>query len=207
MEYRCRRIESNLTIDGDLGKPEWKAAEAVALKHNATGGSIKLNTSVKLLWNNDFLYVGFNCQDDYVCATMTEYNDKLYEEDVVEIFIDDDRDLKTYVEVEVNPLNAVLHYNIQNNLNKGILQFARVQKVVHSAVVRDEGNKAFTVELTIPLTEFITAKNNPPIKGDRWLMNLYRIDRAKDGTDEHSAWSPTDSNYHVPQRFGELIFE
>jgi hypothetical protein len=69
-------------------------------------------------------------------------------------------------------------------------------------------NKAFYVELAIPLTEFITSKNVPPQKGDRWLFNLYRIDRGKNGQDEYSAWMPTgEINFHMPQKFGELVFE
>lgn len=208
MEYRCKRIETNLIVDGNLEKPEWKSAEAVELAGTLTGERLQRNTSVKLLWSNDFLYAGFTCEDDYVCATMTGYNDKLYEEDVVEIFIDDDRDMKTYIEIEVNPLNAVLHYDIHNNLEKGILQFARVQEVVRSAVKRDEGTKSFTVELGIPFTEFINAENSPPIDGDRWFLNLYRIDRAEDGLVEYSAWSPTgELRFHIPQKFGELIFD
>lgn len=43
---------------------------------------------------------------------MKNYNDLLYLEEVVEVFIDDNEDLKTYMEIEVNPLNALLHYVI-----------------------------------------------------------------------------------------------
>lgn len=206
MEYGCLKIDKNLVIDGDLEKPEWKRAEAVALVDTSTGGAVKRKTSVKLLWNDDFLYTAFDCEDDYTCATMTGYNDRLYEEDVVEIFIDDDRDLKTYVEIEVNPLNAVLHYFIQNDLAGRLVSFARIEKTVRSAVLRDEA-KGFAVELAVPFSEFVTAPNRPPVRGDRWLINLYRIDRPETGDVEHSAWSPTGlPRFHVPQSFGELVF-
>lgn len=208
MEYRCCKIDKNLTVDGNLEKPEWKKADAVMLADTVTGGRPIRSTELKLLWSSEFLYAAFRCEDDYVYATMTGYNDKLYEEDVVEIFIDDDRDRKTYIEIEVNPLNAVLHYYIQNSPGMEFLQFARVNKAVRSAVLREEGDKAFSVELAIPFTEFVTAKNSPPAKGDRWLMNLYRIDRAKNGAVEYSAWSPTgEAKFHIPQKFGELIFD
>lgn len=207
MEYGCVKIDKNLVVDGDLQKPEWKAAEAVALVDTVTGAGVKRKTAVKLLWSGEFLYAGFDCEDDYTCATMTGYNDRLYEEDVVEIFIDDDRDLKTYAEVEVNPLNAVLHYYIHNDLNGRIVQYARVEKTVRSAVIRDGANRGFTVELAIPFSEFVTARNSPPAKGDRWLFNLYRIDRPETGDVEYSAWSPTGlARFHMPESFGELVF-
>jgi len=206
--YVCRKIEENLMIDGNLDKPEWGKAVAVQLVDTVTGAKPKQTTTVKLIWSNDFLYAGFCCKDDYICATMTEYNDKLYEEDVVELFIDDDLDHKTYIEIEINPLNAVLHYGIQNDSQKRFLQFARVEKKVLSAVAHHDKLGIYTVELAIPFSEFITAKHNPPIKGERWLFNLYRIDRGKNGADEYSAWSPTGKlNFHIPEKFGELVFE
>ncbi len=38
-------------------------------------------------------------------------------------------------------------------------------------------------------------------------MNLYRIDRPLDGSDEYTAWQPTGKiNYHMPEKFGTLVF-
>lgn len=44
------------------------------------------------------------------------------------------------------------------------------------------------------------------INGD--FNKFYRIDRPEDGSDEYTAWLPLGAvNYHVPQRFWELVFE
>ncbi len=234
MEYRCVKIEKDLVIDGDLSKPEWRAAAAVHLADVVTGRPALRATEARLLWNERFLYASFRGDDPFVLASKTAYNDRLYEEDVVELFIDDDADLKTYIEIEVNPLGAVLHYGVHNNLRGEIIQFARVDRVVRAAVVRasarptsgrdascvkapgkDGPGGTFAVELAIPFSEFMTAPNNPPRKGDRWRMNLYRIDRGGNsngpggtGRDEYSAWCPTgEIDYHLPAKFGTLIFE
>jgi hypothetical protein len=207
-EYKCRKVNTSLIIDGNLDKPEWKLANTVELVDTVTGSKPRLNTSVKLLWNSEFLYAGFCCEDDYLCATMTGYNEKIYEEDVVELFIDDDKDMKTYIEIEVNPLNTVLHYCVHNSLNRKILGFARVEKIINSAVTFDEEKSLLTVEIAIPFTEFVTAGNNSPNEGDRWGINIFRIDRAKEGLDEYTAWAPTkEINFHIPEKFGELVFE
>jgi len=205
--YKCRKINHDINIDGRLYKEAWQQAEVVPLSETVTGIKPRLETTVKALWNENYLYFAFQCSDDYVKATMTEYNDKLYEEDVVEVFIDDNRDMKTYIEVEVNPLNAVLHYNINNNLKSSFIGFARTEKKIISAVSIDEETKEWSTEVAIPLSEFVTAENNPPLPGDKWLINFYRIDRGQDHTDEYSSWGTTGKiNFHMPEKFGQLIF-
>ena len=201
--YTGRYIDSDLIIDGDLTKPEWQRADWVQLVDNFSGGSSRQSTQAGLLWNQNFLYAAFLCQDDYINATLRNFNEKLYEEEVVEIFLDPDRDLKTYLEIEVNPHNAVLHYEIHNNLAGHILQFARIENRICSMVRCELALQQWSAEIAIPVDEFITA----PVAGERWLFNLYRIDRPRDGRDEYSAWSQTGIlNFHVPASFGELVF-
>ncbi|HBF38281.1 MAG TPA: hypothetical protein DDW50_13280, partial [Firmicutes bacterium] len=161
------------------------------------------STTARMLWNENYLYVAFLCQDDFINATMLNFNDRLYEEEVVEIFLDPDRDLQTYLEFEVNPHNAVLHYEIHNNLAGHLLQFARVANRIRSMVRCELEKKQWSVEIAIPADEFLTA----PQSGALWLFNLYRIDRPQDGNDEYSAWSQTGIlNFHIPACFGELVF-
>ena len=208
MIYYCRKIEDDLILDGNVDEQKWESAEKISLVDNSTGGVPEQATTAKLLWNDKNLYVCFCCTDTYINASMTGYNDKLYEEEVVEVFIDDNRDMKTYIEIEVNPLNALLHYSIHNNLKGNIIGYGRVDRNVKSAVLRDELNGIWSAELEIPFSEFITAENIPPKKGDKWLINLYRIDRPKDKKAEYMSWSPTgEDNFHLPEKFGELIFD
>jgi hypothetical protein len=205
--YYCKRIDQPILVDGNVNKPVWEAAEAVSLVDTVTGDTPRQKTWCKLLWDDNFLYAAFRCEDDYINAKLTGYNDEIYNEEVVEIFLDDDCDRKTYIELEVSPLNTLLHYSMQNNLDGHKIAFARVEKVIVSAVQGNREERVWTVEMAIPLSEFITAPNIPPRAGDKWLMNLYRIDRPEDHSDEYSAWQPTGKvNFHMPERFGELIF-
>lgn len=206
-QYLCKRIKENIKIDGDLSKLPWKDIEGIGLVETCTGKTPRLETEVKVVWNDDFLYFSFKCQDDFIKATMTEYNDKLYEEDVVEVFIDDNNNLNTYVEIEVNPLNAILHYLVCKNFKNEKFCYAKVEKSILSATEFDNVLGIWNTEISIPMKEFTTAKNNPPIPGDKWNVNFYRIDRPENKEDEYSAWSPTGQiNFHMPEKFGELIF-
>ncbi|MCX7712037.1 MAG: carbohydrate-binding family 9-like protein [Clostridia bacterium] len=205
--YHCKKTKERIVIDGNIQKPQWRDIEEISLVDTVTGNKPQQDTRVRLAWDDEFLYAAFECEDRYIKATMTEYNDPLYEEEVVEIFIDDDCDLKTYIEVEVNPLNTLLHYGIHNNLKGSFLKFARTDKVVDTAVVVSEDEKKWKVEIAIPFSELIIAPNIPPKSGDRWRMNFYRIDRGQFGEDEYSAWKPTGVvNFHMPEKFGEIVF-
>lgn len=206
-KYKCKKLNHDVKIDGELDKDEWQQAEEIVLLDAETGMEPRLKTSVKALWNENYIYFAFKCNDDYVKATKTAYNDKVYEEDVVEVFIDDNRDMKTYIEVEANPFNTVLHYSIKNNLKGCFISFARTEKKIISAVSIEETTNEWTTEIAVPLSEFITAENYPPKPGDKWLVNFYRIDRGQDGVDEYSSWGTTGKiNFHMPETFGELIF-
>ncbi len=208
MIYYCKKIDYDLNLDGNVGEPKWELAEQVLLVDNSTGAKAQQATTAKLLWNDKNLYVCFSCVDTFINASMTGYNDKLYEEEVVEVFIDDNRDMKTYIEIEVNPLNALLHYRIHNNLKGDIIGYGRVDRNIKTAVLHDEVNGIWNVEIEIPFSEFVTAENIPPKKGDKWLINLYRIDRPKDKKVEYMSWSPTGKdNFHLPEKFGELVFD
>ena len=53
--------------------------------------------------------------------------------------------------------------------------------------------------------DIATAPNRPPRPGDRWRMNLFRVDRRPEVAE--LAWSPTlQDDFHILRRFGELVF-
>ena len=187
-------------VNGDLSKKEWVNAEKVSFVDVVTGGKPQRETTAMLLWDENYIYVAFDCIDDYIKASMMDYNQPLYNEDVVEIFIDDDSDRRTYIEIEVNPNNAVLHYEIHNN-GSNKTSFARIEQKIISAVKKEKGRT--TYEIAIPTSEFL----NPIKSCVKWNFNLYRIDRGNDGFDEYTAFSPPgEVNYHKPECFVTIEF-
>ena len=199
-KYICKYTRSPIGVNGDLSKIEWINADKVSLVDVVTGEKPRQETSAMLLWDENYLYIAFDCVDDYIKSSMRGFNQPLYEEDVVEIFIDDDGDKRTYMEVEVNPNNAVLHYLVHNKgSNKAT--FARTEQIIISAVKMEKGRTFY--EAAIPIIEFL----NPIKDGAKWHFNLYRIDRGADGNDEYTAFSPTgEVNYHHPECFATLEF-
>jgi hypothetical protein len=55
------------------------------------------------------------------------------------------------------------------------------------------------------MEDIVTAPHRPLLPGDRWRMNLYRGEQLPKPAG--LAWSPTlRDDFHIPQRFGELVF-
>ena len=70
---------------------------------------------------------------------------------------------------------------------------------------RDDHDLGWIAELAIPFADL--GLNGPPAPNEQWRMNLYRIERGE--VEEFTAWSPTlksPADFHVPSRFGTLVF-
>jgi hypothetical protein len=147
---------------------------------------------------------------------LKQRDEPLYNEEVVEVFIDPSGDKDNYLELEVNPLGALWDGYILNRGQTitGILAWNSfeikwavfVEGTVNNPADKDTG---WSVELALPLKDIYNALHNPPRDGDLWRLNLYRIDRPEGAGDpgEGSAWSPVSGRtFHDPDRFGEVIF-
>ena len=86
----------------------WQKVPAVSLAEVETGAAPKQGTTVRVARCGGDLRVLFKCVDADPWATITQRDGKLYEEEVVEVFLDPVGDLEVYFEIEVNPLNTVL---------------------------------------------------------------------------------------------------
>lgn len=211
--YRCKRALTAPVLDGTMRDAAWQQAKSVWLVQAASGQAPRQATEVRLLWDPSYLYIGFCCEDTRVYAAMREHGQHLWEEEVVEVFLDDDCDDYSYAEFEVNPHNAVLQLYLfkRDEVWKQLWEWQSpgMRTAVHvdgDPALPDSVDKGWTVEIALPWQDFCTAPHLPPRPGDRWRMNLYRIDRAPQG-DEYSAWSPPGRDaFHTPERFGWLEF-
>jgi hypothetical protein len=104
-EYTCYRAAGPIRIDGKLDEPCWVAApRSTPFVDIVTGAPAWFDTRVAMLWDDDFLYFGFEAEETDVWATLTERDSKIYEENDLEVFIAG-RD--AYYEFEINALNVI----------------------------------------------------------------------------------------------------
>ncbi len=218
-EYVVRKIHQPVTIDGKLD--EWNGAEwTEKFVRYADGGQAGLPTRAKILWDENFLYIGFMCTDPDVWATMTERDSHLWNEEVVEIFCDPDGDGNNYFELQVNPLETVLDLYLDKAYYRGgqahfewdMKNFCAAVHVDGNINDQDKPDNQWTCEAAVPFAEMAFLAPDvdlPPKHDDRWRLLLARYDyeRSGDGTVEITAWNQTDSRgFHVPEKFGRIIF-
>lgn len=217
--YTCRRATAPLSIDGNLNEPSYERATEIRLLDNSGNGSpMQPTTTAKLLWNDECLYVGFVAEDSDIHATMRGRDEHLWTEEVVEIFVGQSH---FYLEIEVNPLNALFdgRIDIRGQTGRPNFDVDAIVKVnydiKHSVAVegtvenQGDKDKRWTVEMAIPHSALEGIQPVPPKEGDTWRMNLYRIDRSHEGDAvkvSAGAWSPTAGWFHNPERFGKIVF-
>lgn len=196
---RCLRRPPGPLLADPAAAP-WSGIPATALRDTVTGLAPAQATELRIVWNERELRVLFVIHDDDVWSTLTGRDDPLYNEEVVEVFLDPSGGLGSYYEFEVNPVNAVLDLVVRREGTELRKDFQWRCPGLQTAVRRTAGG--WNAEFAIPFAGLGAAPGPKP-----WRANFYRIDRPANAPWELSAWSPTGvPRFHVAERFGALEF-
>jgi len=130
--YRCPKVKEKITIDGRLDEPCWSVAPVMPLRGIVDGSKPALATAPRLVWDDQYLYVGVDIRDPDVWSRIglrDEECSKAFVEKVnvhrrsknpewhrlecdimtcdkfIKAIVDPDGDGKNYVEIHVNPIN------------------------------------------------------------------------------------------------------
>lgn len=209
--YEVARVSERIKVDGRLDEAEWTEAASVGdFVNNRDGSPGQHKTEARVLYDDDFIYFSFRSTDKNIWSTFRRRDQHLWLEEVVEVFLQANPTVPNYIELEVNPLGTMLdiylldarkplHYESWNSEK---LQWG-VQ--VAGTVDGKGGDREWTCEMALPIEDIVTAPHRPPQPGDRWRMNLFRVERIPVAAE--LAWSPTLQNdFHILPRFGEIIF-
>ena len=211
---QVKRATSEIIVDGKLGDLAWKNANTIELQFPwefQTGA--KQKTTARLLWDDENLYVSYECADTDVVAHYDKHDDPTYKDDAVEIFIYPGKNRNLYYGLEMNARGTLYDYFYifpQLLLRRfdltGVQLATNIQGTLNMTSDKDTG---WALELAIPWKNFeeLTAEL-PPKPGSVWRANLNRWD----GTEPNrrlSQWSDSGlvkASPHWPERFGELEF-
>jgi len=204
---------NDFEITGDGKNKAWGTVSWTPMTPNE---SDHRKTQFKTLYSSTGIYFLFYNEDEVLTATKTEDNEKLWLEDVVEVFLWPDTTETIYFEYEISPLNYELAL-IVPNFNGNFLgwipwQYTGDRKVKHSTYVeggaKKSGSKinAWFAEFFIPYALLAPLANVPPKSGATWRANMYRIDYDKPKTARWH-WNKIETNFHQFRKFGTLIFE
>lgn len=213
-EYHAARTAKPPTIDGKLDDAAWKNATAVTLTTSNDGQPTRVKTTFRLLYDDQFLYAAFDCEDKDAWGTLRKKDDPIYNEDVVEVFFDANADGKTYNELQVSPHNVNFDASFvarRSDLPEAMKWESGMTTAVdvRGTLDDDKPDEGWSAEMKIPIANLNTVPRVPPAKGDRWRFNAYRLEHFVHGQQiEGQSFSPVlVGDFHNLPRFGWLQFD
>ena len=200
-------------IDGVLAEPAWdKAEEAGPLVRSLDGKPASAQTTARLLWDDDNLYLAFQSEDANLATPFTRDDEPLYTSNAVEIFLNPSGDLARYDEIELAPSNALFDASFTGRRQGMNLAWSsRARHAVHlDGTLNDarDVDRGWTCELAIPFAALTGMVKPRPAPGDQWRFNLYRLRQGPGQPGEGQAFSPPlVGDFHAVDRFAVLRFE
>jgi hypothetical protein len=227
--YECRRAVHKLRIDGRLDESAWKAAPWSDYFVDIEGGARptpRFRTRLKMLWDDDALYVGAELEEPDVWATLIAHDSVIFHDNDFEVFLNPTGDGRNYFEFEINALNTGWdlflpkpyreHGRADNSWEiPGLRTAVRVDGTLNDPRHKDRG---WSVELAFPWSAFRERSGvGRPRAGDVWRINFSRVEwrtevaggkyRKLPGREDNWVWSPQgEINMHIPDRWGYVRF-
>eukprot|EP01116_Phalansterium_solitarium_P003168 TRINITY_DN1384_c0_g1_i1.p1 TRINITY_DN1384_c0_g1~~TRINITY_DN1384_c0_g1_i1.p1 ORF type:complete len:242 (-),score=47.54 TRINITY_DN1384_c0_g1_i1:281-1006(-) len=209
---------------GNVGPPPEKDWAVLGLA-NVTGftlddgsGPGKQKTTMWTCYSTDFLYVKYLLADNNIYNPIRGCNAKLYEADVVEMFIAAGTDVPhVYLELEVSPYSDLFASRLVNpNLTCAGIQDDLINcnatGITWEARIHHDG--FWWAYLQVPWTLINSMSRTRQYRptagpGDVYRANFFRVDTPANTNDtfEYSCWSPTMAVppcFHKPAYFGTL---
>ena len=213
--YICYRTEGNLKIDGKLDESSWQKAPSTAEYEDISGAGFetpKYKTTSKMLWDDDYLYVGAILEEPNIVANLTQRDTIIYYDNDFEVFIDPDNDGHNYFEIEVNARNVLFDLILEKPYRVGgdfLLQWDCPG--IQSAIYIDgtlnnpkDTDKFWSVEMAIPRQALTLSFNNLLKAGNTWRVNFSRVEWLKK-PEENWVWTATGRiDMHMPERWGYM---
>ena len=184
---RAVRTPNPITLDGRLSEPDWTMTPPIPINHpfRIDKDRGKPHATARLLWDDRYLYVGFDVPDRDVAAFLFERDDDTFLWDAVECFILPDILRSEYWEICVTPTGGLTDRRCRKKLNGWSSTFdtrANLPGILHGGVtdgtVNQSGDtdKGYGVELAIPFYSLKGFGTPSPGKSFRTLLAVADLD-------------------------------
>jgi hypothetical protein len=233
-QYMCYRASSVINIDGEISESEWANAPWSRLFTDIEGDlkpAPLYDTRVKMLWDDDNLYVAAELKEPHIRATLKQRDTVIFHDNDFEVFIDPDGDTHGYYEFEMNAFNTVWDllltapYRDSGHVIDAwdITGLRSAVKIYGTLNDPSDTDDKWTIEIAFPF-EVLSEWGNVPVDGTQWRMNFSRVNwrtKVTDGlysklTDSVTGrtlpefnwlWSPQGLvNVHYPEMWGFVQF-
>lgn len=231
--YQVVKTAAPPAIDGKIGKREWKRARWTEdFVDISTAEKPLQRTRVKMLWDDQYLYVAALLYETDLWATLKNHDDIIFKDNDFEVFIDPNDDASNYFEIEINAFGTVMDLFMHKTYKRGGPMEMKWDTQGMLAAVNCKGtlnnpsdkDRYWSVEMAIPYSCLKRPERKYlPQLGDKWRINFSRVEwqllSKEDGyvkktkTDGSRipefnwVWSPQgEINMHIPERWGYLTF-
>ncbi|MCB0666732.1 MAG: carbohydrate-binding family 9-like protein [Saprospiraceae bacterium] len=103
--YEAKFITDKIQIDGNLAEKVWIEAEkSPSFRDLIYGTATRYDTRAAVLWDEDYLYVGYWIQEPNLQASLVERDAPIYRDNDVELFI---AGQDSYYEFEINTFGTI----------------------------------------------------------------------------------------------------
>ncbi|MDX2090132.1 MAG: carbohydrate-binding family 9-like protein [Kofleriaceae bacterium] len=209
-----------ITIDGVANDPGWAGAVTSPELLPAIGSPDPVGkATARMTWDDQNLYLFASVSDTEVYSEYKNQDDPLWKGDCIEMFIDADQNKRGYIELQVNPNNVTFDsWFPGGRAAKGDEEWdAGMQTAVSVRGTADklgDTDSGWDVEVAIPWAaikgrDAAMTINTPPRVGDRWKLNVVRVDRPKGGVgkDSASSWNRISfSDWHGLDQMLTVVF-
>jgi len=207
-------------VDGKLDDPAWKKAKWTADFVDIEGlgrPKPRFHTRVKMLWDDNYLYIAAELEEPNVTATLTEHDSVIFHDNDFEVFVKPLPKTESYYEFEMNALNTGWDLYLSKPYLKGgkadnswdivgLKTAVVVRGTLNKPTDKDHG---WTLEIAYPWRAFLNRQDVPaPGVGTEWRINFSRVEwKAGQPKEDNWVWSPQGVvNMHVPEQWGYLRF-
>lgn len=103
--YSASHINGSIRVDGHLDEQAWKEVKkSPSFRDLIHGTDTRCETRAAVLWDDDYLYVGYWIEEPNLQASLTERDAPIYRDNDVELFI---AGQDAYYEFEINTFGTI----------------------------------------------------------------------------------------------------
>lgn len=235
--YVVYRTDDPISVDGVIDEKIWNSSEWTDDFIDLAGDlsiTPEYQTRVKLLYDDNYLYVAGEMEESDIYGTMTERNSSLYLDNALEIFIDPDGDTHNYAEFQINALGTIWDLLLTKPYRDGGHGISQWNLLDYKSAVHLDGDinnpesedRKWTTEIALPLNAIseINSGDRTIESGVQWKVNFSRAQRRLEVADgnyelkinpdtkrpygpDFYVWSPQGvNNIHIPEMWGIMQF-
>lgn len=216
-EYVCKYTPNKIRVEGKLEDPAWLASESVRFYVPETLDEPVSKTDARLVWDDNYLYVGFTAYDKDIWSYLTEQNSQTCTEDCLEIFFKPYADQNSYYNFEINALGTVYDaLTLKRGAGQHRWAMWDCENLKLAVNIKGEINNPETVdeywqlEVGIPFASLPTLRGTIPQHGDTWMFHLARYDYSihlPQGVELCSCAPLSRTDFHYYEEWIPLRFE